>query len=200
MKSIAALTMVVTCLMTNTTALAADEEPAEGAEEDEGEERELLNAFAFGASYSYHVLRERNDAETGEPLPRGEHLGGFVISYSRHLIPERLAITIAKPFLFNKERFDTPFDLILRGLLRRGDWEGFVGVLVTWNIRIFEKEREAKEGERNVLSLGVGAVLGGAYFFNPRWSLDLEAGYAYVPTEDIVTHEITGELTAVYHF
>lgn len=200
MKTIATIALVATCLMTNATARAADEEPAEGAEEDEGGERELLNAFAFGASYSYHVLRERNDAETGEPLPRGEHLGGFVISYSRHLIPERLAITIAKPFLFSKERFDTPFDLILRGLLRRGDWEGFVGVLVTWNIRIFEKEREAKEGERNVLSLGVGAVLGGAYFFNPRWSLDLEAGYAYVPTEDIVTHEITGELTAVYHF
>lgn len=192
--------MFVTCLTTNTAALAADEEPVDGAQETEGEERELRNAFAFGAAYSYHILRERTDAETGEPLPRGEHLGGFVISYSRHLIPERLAITIAKPFLFSKERFDTPFDLLLRGLLRRGDWEGFLGVLVTWNIRIFEKEREAKEGERNVLSLGVGAVLGGAYFFSPRWSLDLEAGYAYVPTEDIVTHEITGELTAAYHF
>jgi hypothetical protein len=187
-------------LLTPATARAADGEPVESAEKTEGEERELRNAFMFGASYSYHILQERNDAETGEPLPRGEHLAGFVISYSRHVIPGRLAITLAKPFLFNKERFDSPFDFIVRGLLRRGSWEGFLGVLVTWNIRVFEKEREAKEGERNVLSLGVGAVLGGAYFFNPRWSLDLEAGYAYVPTEDIVTHEITGELTAVYHF
>ncbi len=192
--------MLVSCVMANPTAMAADEEPAESVEEDEREERDLSNVFAFGPAYSYHVLRERNDAETGEPLPKGEHLGGFVISYSRHVIPARLAITIAKPFLFSKERFDSPFDFILRGLLRRGAWEGFVGVLVTWNIRWFEKEREAKEGERNVLSLGVGAVVGGAYFFNPRWSLDLEAGYAYVPTEDIVTHEITGELTAAYHF
>jgi hypothetical protein len=198
MKAVSIIALVVASMMSNSTAQAAEEENVEKAEEPE--EREFLNAFAFGASYSYHALRARNDAETGEPLPRGEHLGGFVISYSRHVIPERLAITIAKPFLFSQERFDTPFDFILRGLLRRGAWEGFLGVLVTWNIRIFEKEREAKEGERNVLSLGVGAVLGGAYFFNPRWSLDLEAGYTYVPTEDIVTHEVTGELTAVYHF
>jgi hypothetical protein len=200
MRTAALLIIVALTFASDATASAAEEEAVETTEETEGEERDLSNALAFGASYSYHALRARTDAETGEPLPRGEHLGGFVISYSRHLIPERLAITIAKPFLFNKDRFDTPFDLLLRGLLRRGDWEGFLGVLVTWNIRIFEKEREAKEGERNVLSLGVGAVLGGAYFFNARWSLDLEAGYAYVPTGDIVTHEVTGELTAVYHF
>ena len=199
MSRSALLTLLIACSVLGNTA-AADEETVESAQKTEAEERRLRNVFGFGAAYSYHILRERDDAETGEPLPRGEHLGGFVISYSRHLIPERLAITFAKPFLFSKERFDTPFDFILRGLLRRGSWEGFLGVLVTWNIRIFEKEREAKEGERNALSLGVGAVLGGAYFFKPRWSLDLEAGYAYIPTEDIVTHEVTGELTAVYHF
>jgi len=30
--------------------------------------------------------------------------------------------------------------------------------------------------------------------------LDLELGYAYIPTEDIVEHELTAALSAVYHF
>jgi hypothetical protein len=39
-----------------------------------------------------------------------------------------------------------------------------------------------------------------AYFFNPRWSVDLEVGYTYIPTSDIVTHEINAALSAVYHY
>lgn len=200
MKAVAAFTIVLTCLTTSATARAAEQEPAEGAEEAETEESVRLNAFAFGPAYSFHFLKERSDAETGEPLDTGEHLGGFFISYSRHLIPERLALTVSKPFLFNKDRFDTPFDFLLRGLFRRGSWEGFIGLLLTWNIRVFEREREAKEGEKNVLSFGIGGVIGGAYFFNPRWSLDLEVSYAYVPTEDIVEHELGAALSGVYHF
>jgi len=200
MKTIATIALVATCLMTNATARAAEEETVGPVEEAEGEERVLVNAFAFGPAYTVHFLKHREDAETGEPLGTHEHLGGFFISYSRHLIPEHLALTISKPFLFNKERFDTPFDFVLRGLFRKGSWEGFIGLLLTWNIRIFEQEREAKEGERNVLSFGVGGVIGGAYFINPRWSLDAEVSYAYVPTEDIVEHELSAALSGVYHF
>jgi hypothetical protein len=187
-------------LATPSAARAEEEEPAENAEETEGEDPVLVNAFAFGPAYSFHFLNHRDDAETGEPLGTREHLGGFFISYSRHLIPEHLALTISKPFLFNKERFDTPFDFLLRGLFRKGSWEGFIGLLLTWNIRVFEREREAKEGEKNVLSFGIGGVVGGAYFFNPRWSLDAEVSYAYVPTEDIVEHELSAALSGVYHF
>ena len=193
MKIIATIALVATCLMSNATARAEEEEAG-------GEQSVLLNALAFGPAYTVHFLKHREDAETGEPLGTHEHLGGFFISYSRHLIPEHLALTISKPFLFNKERFDTPFDFVLRGLFRKGSWEGFIGLLLTWNIRIFEQEREAKEGERNVLSFGVGGVIGGAYFINPRWSLDAEVSYAYVPTEDIVEHELSAALSGVYHF
>jgi hypothetical protein len=45
-----------------------------------------------------------------------------------------------------------------------------------------------------------GGVVGGAYFFNPRWSLDGELGYAYIPTDDIVTHEFSAALSGAYHF
>ena len=50
------------------------------------------------------------------------------------------------------------------------------------------------------MSFGIGAVIGGAYFFNPRWSLDLELGYANIPTDDIVENEFTAALSGVYHF
>ena len=192
--------VVVASLIVIRVAHAAEAEPAEAAEESAEDERELLNGVTLGGAYTFHLLRDREDAETGEPLRTREHLGGFVISYDRELIPGHLGLTIAKPFYFSKERFDTPFDFILKGLFRKGDWEGFLGLALTWNIRIFEKEREAKEGERNVLSFGVGAVIGGAYFFTPRWSLDLELGYAYVPTEDIVEHELSAALSGAYHF
>lgn len=192
--------VVVSGLTVTRAAHAAEAEPSEATQESAEDERELFNGVTLGGAYTFHFLRDRENAETGRPLGTREHLGGFVISYDRELIPGRLGLTIAKPFYFNKERFDTPFDFILKGLLRKGDWEGFLGLALTWNIRIFEKEREAKEGERNVLSLGVGAVMGGAYFFNPRWSLDLEIGYAYIPTEDIVEHELSAALSGAYHF
>ena len=199
-SGIPAAALLCASLAGSGTAHASEREPAEAREAVEEETPEWLNGFSFGGAYTFHKLRNREDAETGEPLKTREHLGGFMIAYDRELIPRRLAITIAKPFYFNKERFDTPFDFILKGLFRKGPWEGLLGLLVTWNIRVFESEREAKEGEKNILSFGIGGVMGGAYFFNPRWSLELELGYAYIPTEDIVEHELTAALSGVYHF
>ena len=175
---------------------AAQSEGAAGAEREEP----LLNGFSFGAAYTFHILRDRDSETTGEPLRTREHLGGFILSYERELIPEQLAPTIAKPFYFSRERFDTPFDVILRGVFRKGAWKGFIGAVVTWNIRVFEEERAEQEGERNLMSFGVGAVIGGAYYFTERWSLDLEIGYAYIPTDDIVTHEISAALGPLFHF
>ena len=198
-RGIALAACLLACSVANLSAAeAAEPEPDEAAEV--GEERERLNGLTLGGAYTFHILRDRDSATTGEPLKTIEHLGGFVIAYDRELIPQHLALTISKPFYFSKERFDTPFDFILKGLFRKGSWEGFIGLVLTWNIRVFEKEREEKEGERNILSFGIGAVIGGAYFFNPRWSLDLEVGYANVPTDDIVEHEVSAALAGVYHF
>ena len=108
------------------------------------------------AAYTFHVLRDRDSADDrSSRCARSEHLGGFILSYERELIPEHLALTIAKPFYFSRERFDTPFDVILRGIFRRGAWKGFIGAVVTWNIRVFEEERAEQEGEKNLMSFGV---------------------------------------------
>jgi len=198
--SVAFAALLLVCSVANRSAAEAADEPEPDDATEAGEEKERLNAFTLGGAYTFHILRDRDSATTGEPLRTVEHLGGFVISYDRELIPQHLALTISKPFYFSKERFDTPFDFILRGLFRKGSWEGFIGLVLTWNIRVFEKEREEQEGERNILSFGIGAVIGGAYFFNPRWSLDLELGYANIPTDDIVTHEVSAALAGAYHF
>ena len=182
----------------SSAARSSETEPDEATEG--SEEKERLNSFTLAGAYTFHILRARDSDTTGEPLPTVEHLGGFVISYDRELILQHLALTISKPFYFSKDRFDTPFDFILRGLFRKGRWEGFIGLVLNWNIRVFEKEREEQEGERNILSFGIGAVIGGAYFFNPRWSLDLELGYDNIPTDGIVEHEFTAALSGVYHF
>ena len=180
--------------------VAADRGGHEGGKDTNEEEPPLLNGFSFGTAYTFHILRGRDSETTGEPLRTLEHLGGFILSYERELIPEHLALAIAKPFYFSRERFDTPFDVILRGIFRKGAWKGFIGAVVTWNIRVFEEERAEQEGEKNLMSFGIGAVIGGAYYFTERWSLDLEIGYAYIPTDDIVTHEISAALSGVYHF
>jgi hypothetical protein len=180
--------------------VATDRGGHEGGKDTNEEEQPLLNGFSFGAAYTFHILRDRDSETTGEPLRTFEHLGGFILSYERELIPEHLALTIAKPFYFSRERFDTPFDVILRGIFRKGAWKGFIGAVVTWNIRVFEEERAEQEGEKNLMSFGVGAVIGGAYYFAERWSLDLEIGYAYIPTDDIVTHEVSVALGPLFHF
>jgi len=61
--------------------------------------------------------------------------------------------------------------------------------LLVWNVT-----------DNEIKPFGIGPVIGGAYFFTPRWSLDLEVGYAYVPTDDIVTHEVSAALAGAYHF
>ena len=45
---------------------------------------------------------------------------------------------------------------------------------------------------------GEGLCFG--YALTDRWSLDLEFDYAYIPTEDIVEHELSAVLSGVFHF
>ena len=164
------------------------------------EEKELLNAVSLGGAYAFQLDRDRDSATTGEPLRTRENLGGFVIAYKRELLPKRLALGLSKPCYFNHERFDTPFEVMLEGLWVRGSWEAFLGPVLTWNIRVFAEERAEQEGEKNKMSFGIGAVTGAAYYFTPKWGLELELAYEYIPTDDIVEHEISAALSGVFRF
>ena len=188
------------CITGTSAAQSSQVETDERSKEGRTTEEPHLNGVSLGGAYTFHVLSDRDSETTGEPLRTVEHLGGFVLAYERKFLAERLALTVSKPFYFSRERFDTPLDLILRVLFRKGSWEAFVGAVVTWNIRVFKKERAEQEGQKNVMSLGVGAVTGGSYFVTERWSLDLELGYSFVPTDDVVTHEVAAALGGIYHF
>jgi len=69
-----------------------------GAEEEEGR-----NALEVGFTHTFQLLRASpSETEAG----RSENLWGFVLAYERILIPDRLALVIAKPFHFTQDRFD----------------------------------------------------------------------------------------------
>ena len=144
--------------------------------------------------------RERNSATTGEPLETQENFGGFEIAYQRDLIEEHLAIELSKPFVFSSDTFESPFEVTLQGLFVKGPWEGYIGAIVAFNVRVFNAERAAEEGRKNVFSFGVGATIGGSYHFTERWGLELGFDYAYVPTDPVVAHDIDVALGGVYYF
>ncbi|MBW2161985.1 MAG: hypothetical protein JRH14_18805 [Deltaproteobacteria bacterium] len=113
---------------------------------------------------------------------------------------EHLSIELAKPFLFSADTWETPFEATLKGLFVKGPWEGYIGAILIFNIRIFSDERAQFEGQKNILSFGVGGTIGGSYHFTEHWALELGVDYGYVPTDPVVTHEFMFALGGVYHF
>ena len=181
---------------------AQEPEPGDAATRAEAEPSERRNGIAFGAAYKFHALSKR-DSAVGVELPEQEHLGGFVIAYERILIPEKLSISLAKPFLFNRERFDSPIDITVKGLFRKGDWEPFLGGGISSNLRLFRAERVDAEGNRAEFALGIVAVTGFSYFFNPTWALELEVAYiwdVWINTRTGFEHELATVLGGVFYF
>ncbi len=166
-----------------------------------GAEEEYRNAIAFGFIYTRSILRPRESATTGEPLGEAENLFGLNLVYDRILIPNHLALAIAKPLLFNPERYDSPLEIVLKALIRRGQWEPFFGLGLHNNIRVFAGEREDQEGKRVEYAIGLIAATGFTFIFTPHWGLELELAYVYVFNNTSVSqHDITPAVNAVYFF
>jgi len=165
-----------------------------------GTEEEYRNAIAFGALYTRSILRPRESA-TEEPLPEAENLLGLNLVYDRVLIPSHLALAIAKPFLFNRERYDSPLEIVLKALIRRGQWEPFFGLGLHNNLRVFAGEREEQEGKRVEYAIGLLAATGFTFIFTPHWGLELELAYVYVFNDTSISqHDISPAVNAVYFF
>jgi hypothetical protein len=193
-----AASWLVLCLAGTSAAQAEDSEA--DASKGIGEEKPRLNSVRLSGVYAFHLLEHRDSATTGEPLHTRESLGGFEIAYERELIEEHLSLELAKSFLFSPDTWETPFDLTLKGLFVKGSWEGYIGAILAFNVRIFNKERAEFEGQKNILSFGVGGTIGGSYHFTERWALELGFDYEYVPTDPVVTHGFDFALGGVYHF
>ncbi len=165
-----------------------------------GAEDEYRNSIAFGFIYVHAFLRSRESPE-GEALKEKENLYGVNLVYDRVLIPNHLAIGIAKPFMFNRERYDSPLEVVLKALIRRGSWEPFFGLGINSNIRVFAGEREEQEGRRIEYSVGLLAATGFTYIFTPHWGLQVELAYVYTLNRRSVSHhEISPAINAVYFF
>ena len=195
----------VLCIASPSAAESKDSAVAGGGEEGaskngESKEKKRLNSVRLSGAYEFHLLDHRDSATTGDPLHTQENLGGFEIAYERELIEEHLSIELAKPFLFSADSWETPFEATLKGLFIKGPWEGYIGAVLIFNIRVFAEERAQLEGRKNILSFGVGGTIGGSYHFTERWALELGIDYGYVPTDPVVTHEFMFALGGVYHF
>ena len=175
---------------------AQDEEVLEG----EGAEQEYLNAINFGFIYLRSILREEEELP-GQSARGAENLYGFKLSYERVLIPGHLAIVFVKPFLFTRGRYDSPLEILIKGIFRRKAWEPFLGAGISSNVRIFAREREEIEGKRVEYAFGILAATGVAYLFNPHWGVELELAYTYVVNPSSVSqHDLNASLNAVYFF
>lgn len=162
----------------------------------DAEEADRRNALELGFTHTFQLLRTSpSEAEAG----RSENLLGFVLAYERILIPERLALVIAKPFHFTKDRFDSPLDIFLKVSFPKGRWEPYVSPGFSGNARFFSGELEQEEGKRVEYTFGVGAIAGCVYRFTPRWGLSLEVGYLYF-VNGLTQHGFIDALAAVWTY
>lgn len=160
------------------------------------QEEERRNSLELGFTHTFQLLRTSpSEAEAG----RSENLWGFTIAYERVLIPDRLALVIAKPFHFTADRFDSPLDVFLKAVFPKGRWDPYVGAGVTGNLRLFSGELEQEEGTRVQYTFGVGTIAGCTYRFTPRWGLSLEVGYSYF-VNGLAQHGILDSLAGVWMF
>jgi len=158
------------------------------------------NAFGVRAVFAVHLLEERTSGVAGVDAPERDRLGGFVLSYDRVLVHDLLALSFAKPFLFGSGRFDSPFDTSLRVMRRWGDAEPFVAAGATFNIRVFDAEREEIEGRPNALSLGIVGAGGLAYWLGEATALEAEVGFAHIVAGPVVDNEISGSVGLAFAF
>ena len=158
------------------------------------------NVVGLRPGYALNLNRPRTSMAAGEEAPSSDNLGGFVLSYERVLYREWLALELCKPFYFGKDRFDSPFEVSLRFQRRWGRVEPFLTAGLTWNIRVFEKEREEIEGKKNVLSFGITGATGVDVWLTSRWALDGTFGYTWVALGAVVQHELALTIGPLFAF
>lgn len=176
--------------------------PVESTSEAGDENAARKNNISFKGAYALHLLQAR-DSQHPDPTrvaPSLDHLGGLVLAYERTLVAGWLSLELNKPFLFGVGRFDFPIDAGLRLIHRWGRVEPFLGAGVTFNARFFFAQRDEIEGRPFDISFGVATVAGLAIWIAPRWAIELEGGYSWIPVGTVVAHEINGALGPVFAF
>ena len=170
----------------------------EGTEEGLGEEEEYKNGLLFGFSHMFHLHRDK-DTPVGTALGDRENLYGVFFAFERILHPH-VSLTLVKPFYFNRERLDSPFEILVNGLYRKNNWEPFLAAGILGSLRVFYAVRDENGVAEKEFSFGVRFVAGVKYFVTPHWCVSFEFGYTYVPADDIIEHEISDTYIGGYFF
>lgn len=168
------------------------------AEENVEEQEEYKNGFIFGFSHMFHLLRER-DTPLGSALGHKENMYGILLAYER-ILHQHVSITFVKPFYFNRERLDSPFEILISGLYRKNKWEPFVAAGVLGVLRVFYSVRDANGVPEKEFAFGLRFVAGFKYFITPHWAVSFEFGYTFMPTDTEIEHEISDSYLGAYFF
>ena len=170
------------------------------AEVEEQSETEPPISLSVKGSYVHLFNRSRESHSEDKELLSGEDMGGFTLSYTHALIPNWLSLQFAKPFYFAPDRFDSPFEFLIRFNHKLHQFELLAGIGTTLNVRVLDQEGEEQEGVKNDVSFGIASLLGIAYWLHERWAIELESSYAYIPIGVIVEHEPSVSLGPVFAF
>lgn len=179
-------------------ARAEDRDSSEQGAQTHESTQELENVVLFGFSHAFRLIRDRGAVDATE-LRRSENVYGFLFGYER-ILHRHVALSIIKPFYFNRERIDSPLEIVVTGLFRKNRWEPFLGAGIVSILSRIEEEGSATAAETVEFSVGILFVTGFKYFFKPNWAIELELGYEFIPRNANFEHGFADSYQGAYLF
>ncbi len=212
LRQLAAFAGVLSVLVSNASMAQSDDQglpqqDAQGIQEVEAQQadaeagepsKEPRNGLLFGFSHAYRLIREQGSA-TESASRRNEHVYGFLFGYER-VLHRYLALSIIKPFYFNRERVESPLEIVLTGFYPKNGWHPFLGAGVISTIASIKSDGSQGESATVEFSVGLLFVTGFKYFFNRNWAIELEFGYEYVPKSNSTEHAFADTYQGAYFF
>ncbi|MGB0678187.1 MAG: hypothetical protein ACPGUV_00830 [Polyangiales bacterium] len=157
------------------------------------------NVVGLRPAHIFHRAEMRH-TPPGAAAAHSEHLYGVIASYERVLLPERLALELCKPLYVHSSHIDSPFELLLKLIHRYGGVEVFVGAGLALNLSV-TRAAESEDANSGVhMALGPSTLAGLAYILSTHWALELDLGYAFLPSNDAVAHEFNQAFGLSYLF
>ena len=123
----------------------------------------------------------------------------FLFGYER-VLHRYLALSIIKPFYFNRGRVDSPLEIVLVGKYRKNGWEPFLGAGVVSTISRVTEAEGGENVETVEFTVGLLLIVGFKYFFTPNWAIELELGYELAPTSTSLEHAFADSYQGAYFF
>lgn len=190
----AVLTMLISAVA---SAQSNDPDASEQAAEAPESSAELSNLFLFGFTHGFRLLQSRGNNDLAES-GAVENVYGFLVGYERILHPH-VAVSIIKPFYFNRDRVDSQLELMVTAIFRKKQWEPFVGAgAVSLLSRL--KNESTQPGDTIEFSVGVLFVTGFKYVFTSRWAFEFELGYEFIPKDTNFEHGFADSYQGAYFF